>query len=93
MELALHYRAGKWQSGATNTSLSDYKTCILKKKKKEKKSSFLVKDAQSSQIYTLDLETGQGPKGFIAACHHQRGNVYRSPCAFLAQEVLEPSVE
>lgn len=40
MELALHYRAGKWQSGATNTSLSDYKTCILKKKKKGKKKLF-----------------------------------------------------
>lgn len=88
MELALHYRAGKWQSGATNTSLSDYKTCILKKKKKGKKKLF------PSERCTIKSNcTGQGPKGFIAACHHQRGNVYRSPCAFLAQEVLEPSVE
>lgn len=91
MELALDYRAGKWQNGATNTSLSDYKIRVLKKKKK--KNSLLVKDAQSSQIYTLDLETGQEPKGLIAACHCQQGNVYWSPCAFLAQEVLEPSVE
>ena len=36
MELALDYRAGKWQNGATNTSLSDYKIRVLKKKKKRK---------------------------------------------------------
>lgn len=41
MELVLDYRAGKWQSGVRNTSLSDYKIRVLKKKKK----SFLVKDA------------------------------------------------
>ena len=35
MELVLDYRAGKWQSGATNTSLSDYKIRVLKKKQNQ----------------------------------------------------------